>query len=62
LIDEQSEGQEGDLVHCPLQQIRGVVGRWHGGQQSDLLQVFGGNGERDGVADGFVEAVIGSAL
>ena len=60
---EQAERQKRDFFECGVEQIFGVAGRRRDGvDQADLLQVIGRNGKRDGVADGFVETVIGAIL
>jgi hypothetical protein len=61
LIDHQSERQEGDLLEGFVQQqadVLGGIGRFV--EQSELHQIIGRDGERDGVADGLMEAVIGA--
>src|SRR5580704_10093137 len=62
LVDDQSEGQKRYLFKRLAEEIVGVAGRWrHSVDQADGLQVFRRDGERDGVANGFVEAVVGAA-
>src|SRR5437588_5895517 len=58
LINEQSKGQKGDLVQRHFEQITSIGAlRRDGLQQTHFFQVFGRDGERNGVADSFVKAV-----
>ena len=62
LVDQQPEGQKGDLVESRSQEQRNVgVGGRDRGDEMQLLKVGGGDGEGDGVSDGFVKAVVGAA-
>ncbi len=59
LVDQQAEGQEGDLVQGTLhQRVERVLG--HVAQQPQLDQVGRRHREGDGVTQGLVEAVVGA--
>ena len=61
LVDQQTEWQEGDLVERSREQQADVARRRRGlVEQADLHQVLRRDRQRDGVADGFVEAVVGA--
>ena len=63
MIDELAEGQEGDLVERGVQEERNVgAGRRNLVDEAELLEVIRGHIQCDSVADGLVEAVVGSAL
>ena len=63
LINEQSKRQKGNLVQRHFEQITSVGAlRRYRLQQTHFFQVFGSDGERNGVADGFVKAVIRAVL
>ncbi len=55
LVDEQTEGQESDLVECGAELERDVrLGGRDGVDEADLFEISGRDGEGDGVSDGFV--------
>ena len=57
-VDQQAEGQEGDLVHrLAQQQAEVLVGAGDLIDEADLLQIFRRHRERDHIADRFVKAV-----
>ena len=62
LVDEQSERQERDFVQRHMQQVAGVIGLRNRCQQANLVEVLGRDGQRDSIANGLVEPVIGAAL
>src|SRR5262252_242488 len=63
LIDEKSEGQEGDFIQGHLEQISDVGAlRRDLVEQADLFQIFGRDGEGDGIANGLMESVVGAVL
>src|SRR5713101_7090629 len=63
LVDQQAERKEGDFLERALEQQGDVSGRRRNAiDQADFLQVFRRNREGDGIADGFVETVVGAVL
>ena len=62
-VEREGERQECDLVERDLQQHRRIAGGARQTvEQSDAAQVFRRDGQRDRVADRFVEAVIRTVL
>src|SRR6266849_246370 len=61
LVDQQTERQEGDLLQRLLEQQADVFGRIRRLlQKSELRKILRRDRQRDGVADRFMEAVIGA--
>ena len=62
LVHQQAEGQESNFVKRPSQQQRNIGrGRRHLLNQPDLLQIFRRDGKRNGVADGLMKTIVGTA-
>ena len=60
-VDHQAERKKRDFLERLLQQVIDVAGGGRNGvDQADLFQIFGSDGERDGVANGFVETIVGA--
>src|SRR5271156_5474837 len=62
-VDHQAEWEEGHFFQCLLQEVVDIArrGRYRL-DQSDFLQIFRCDRESDGVADRFVESIVGAAL
>jgi hypothetical protein len=61
LIDHQSKRQEGNFLQRPIEQQPDILRRVRRlVEKSKLNQILGRDRKRDGIADGFVESVVGA--
>src|SRR5205823_12943842 len=61
LIDDQAKWEESDLLQGFVQQQADVFGSVRGAiEQAELYQILGRDGERDGIANRLMEAIIGA--
>src|SRR5437763_16883524 len=63
LVNEQSKGKKSNFVQLHFQQVTGIGAlRRNGLQQAYLFQILRSHRESNGIADGLVEAIVGTVV